>query len=40
MNPLATGALVGIAFAQLATAWMAIEPIPQEVHFIAAQKYC
>ncbi len=40
MNPIATGALVGIAFAQLAMAWTAIEPGPQEVHFLAVQKYC
>lgn len=40
MNPLATGALVVLAIAQLMIAGILWESDPQEIHFQAIAKYC
>ncbi len=40
MNPLATGALVALAIAQLIIAGILWDPDPQEIHFGAIAKYC
>ncbi len=40
MNPFATAALLAIAFAQLSMAYMAIQPTPEQVHFLVLQQHC
>ncbi len=35
MNPFATAALLVIAIAQLSMAYMAIQPTPEQTHFLA-----
>jgi hypothetical protein len=40
MNPVATGALLAMALAQLIVVVILWEPPPQEMHFRAISKYC
>jgi len=40
MNPFATAALLVLAMSQVAQAWVALDPTPQETHFLVVQQYC
>ncbi len=40
MNPFATAALLTIAIAQLSMVYMAIQPTPEQIHFLALQQHC
>lgn len=40
MNPVATGALLAIAFAQFVQVAILWDASPQEIHFRAAQEFC
>ncbi len=40
MNPFATAALLAIAIAQLSMAYMAIQPTPETIHFLALEQHC
>ncbi len=40
MNLFATAALLAIALGQLSMAYMAIQPTPEQVHFLVLQQHC